>query len=156
MNFLARLAALVLAAGGCLVGTAASAPAKPPWMTEEAIRSGFIGKTLDGHYITGERWTETYFANGRLDYREVTRHATGDWSFRGSVFCTFYDPKFRPALNGGCWTVLTRGSNCFEFFLAGTNRDDPDSDDVEGAGMRWNARGWRQGEPSTCEEKPAV
>jgi hypothetical protein len=130
--------------------------AGPPWMSEEAIRSAFIGRTLDGHYGNGVTWTETYTAEGRLDYRERGRRAVGDWHFRpGGVFCTFYDPPFRPALTGGCWTVIKASANCYEFFMAGGPDSVPD-DDPQAPAARWNAQGWRQGEPSTCQEKPAV
>ena len=90
--------------GGAL--HAGARPASPPrpvtlrptnaWMTEEAMRAAFIGKTLDGHYVDGLRWTETYGADGRLDYRERARKGLGHWYFRGHVFCTFYDPGLRP------------------------------------------------------------
>jgi hypothetical protein len=47
-------------------------------------------------------------------------------------------------------------ANCYEFYLAGLAPEASFEDDVEGAGRRWNARGWRQGEPSTCHDKPSV
>ena len=95
-------------------------------MTEEAMRSAFIGKTLDGHYGNGLTWTETYFGDGRLEYRESARQATGRWHFRGHVFCTFYDPPLpQPPLNGGCWTAIKTSANCYEFYLAGLSPDPP-------------------------------
>jgi hypothetical protein len=127
------------------------------WMTEEAMRSAFIGKTLDGHYGNGVTWTETYLDNGRLDYRESARRAVGAWHFRGHVFCTFYDPApAQPPLNGGCWTAIKASANCYEFYLAGTAPEPPFADDVPDMAQRWNARGWRRGEPSTCHDKPSV
>jgi len=119
------------------------------------MRAAFIGKTLDGHYGNGVTWTESYFGNGRLDYREPLRRAVGDWYFRGHVFCTFYDRE-EPAMAGGCWTAIKTGSNCYEFYLASPGRDDPIEDDTQGLTRRWNARGWRQGEPSTCQDRPSV
>jgi len=80
-------------AGATLVGGSPAAPALDgPWMTEEAMRAAFIGKTLDGHYGNGLTWSEAYFGDGRLEYRESARRATGSWHFRGHVFCTFYNP----------------------------------------------------------------
>ena len=90
------------ACAGRLGRRAASRCAHHVWMSEEAMRKAFIGKTLDGHYVDGLRWTETYGAEGRLDYRESARKGLGHWYFRGHVFCTFYDPGY--GLNGGCWT----------------------------------------------------
>jgi hypothetical protein len=126
-------------------------------MTEEAMRTAFIGKTLDGHYGDGTTWTEAYLDSGRLDYREGNKRAAGDWSFRGHVFCTFYDPPLlRPPLAGGCWTAIKSGANCYEFYLASLGRDEPVDEEGGGPIRRWNARGWRQGEPSTCQDKPSV
>ena len=115
------------------------------------MRAAFIGKTLDGHYVDGLRWTETYSADGRLDYRETARAGVGTWHFRGHVFCTFYEPG--QSLNGGCWTAVKTSANCYEFYAAGS-----DGGDEAGPGPlgSWAARAWRQGEPSTCEEKPSA
>jgi len=154
---LARLTVVVAIAAAGLIAAPTSAPASSPWMSEAAMRAAFIGKTLDGHYGNGLTWTEIYFADGRLDYREPGRRAVGKWHFRGHVFCTFYDPaRAQPPLAGGCWTAIKSGANCYEFYLAGLMPDDPAGDDPDGAIQRWNARGWRQSEPSTCQDKPSV
>ena len=97
------------------------------------MRAAFIGKTLDGHYGNGVAWTETYLADGRLDYRESARRAVGTWHFRGHVFCTFYDPApAQPPLNGGCWTAIKASANCYEFYLAGLAPEPPFADDLPG------------------------
>ena len=138
------------------------------WMSEEAMRADFAGQTLDGHYGSGTTWTETYFADGRIDYRESNRTAQGHWHFRGGVvFCTFYDPPYSPAFVGGCWQVIKIGANCFEFYSAGAQlpgrrpddegaKDNQDEDGLAPQPLRWNARGWRTSEPSTCPDKPSV
>lgn len=117
------------------------------------MRAAFIGKTLDGHYGNGQTWTETYFQEGRLEYREKARDGKGNWHFRnGTVFCTFYDPAYR--MNGGCWTAIRASANCYEFYLSGLREPgDQASPDMI---RRWDARGWRKDEPSTCMEKPSV
>jgi hypothetical protein len=149
-----HVAALTVALAGTmggLVPTAVAPATEPRWMNEEAMRAAFIGKTLDGHYSTGVTMTETYHPEGRLEYREKARDAKGYWYFRnGNVFCTFYDPAYR--MNGGCWTVIKASANCYEFYLSGLREPgtEPRGDE------RWQARGWRRGEPSTCEEKPSV
>ena len=84
------------------------------WMTERAMRADFIGQELAGYYADGRTWTETYHADGGISYREVDRQAMGQWSFRGSVFCTFYGPGFA----GACWFSRKTSTNCYEFFLA--------------------------------------
>jgi hypothetical protein len=140
-----------------LVVQPAAVPATSYWMSEEAMRAAFIGKTLDGHYGNGVKWTETYLLDGRLDYREPSRAAAGHWYFRnGNVFCTFYDAAHRPDIVGGCWTTLQSGPNCYEFYFAPLNAGEPSRPGEDRNSVGWNARGWRQGEPQTCEPKPSV
>ena len=145
-----------------LIGTLALAEFAAPalatptntWMTEDAMRAAFIGKTLDGHYVDGLRWSETYDSEGRLDYRESDRKGLGHWLFRGHVFCTFYDPGY--GLNGGCWTALKVSSNCYEFYIAALTDNLPEDDAEPGPLGGWAARAWRNGEASTCEDKPTA
>jgi len=152
-----RASVLAAAAGGLLLVTMPAVHALDAWMTEAAMRAAFIGKTLDGHYGNGVTWTETYLDNGRLDYRERRRRAVGNWHFRGHVFCTFYDPSpALPPLNGGCWTAVKTSANCYEFYLAGLTPEPPFADDTPSMAQGWNARSWRQDEPSTCHDKPSV
>jgi hypothetical protein len=150
---------LVVALTGAAVAQAPAwmAMQDDPWMTEDAMRAAFVGKTLDGHYGNGLSFTETYFAGGQLEYRETARQAHGRWHFRGHVFCTFYDAsKPQPQLNGGCWTAVKRSANCYDFYLAGLAPDPPFEDETANMADRWSARGWRSEEPSTCSEKPIV
>lgn len=163
----ASIAAITLAvtvlAGMAAAGTQTNATTRQAsaraWMTEEAMRADFAGQTLDGHYGNQTAWTETYFADGRIDYKESSRFARGRWLFRAGTFCTFYDPPFVPDFVGGCWQVLKQGANCYEFYNAGTQLPGQDEDDDAGGldrPLRWNARGWRTSETSTCPEKPSV
>jgi hypothetical protein len=150
------IAALAAIAAGSLLGSVSAPAVAPVWMTEEAMRAAFIGKTLDGHYGNGATWTEAYLAEGRLDYREPGRRAVGNWYFRnGNVFCTFYDPPDRPVMNGGCWNTIQTGANCYEFYLASLLPGEPGEEVPSDGMLRWNARGWRQDAPSTCQEKPS-
>src|SRR5512145_145337 len=148
------MALVTLLASAAAAALVPSAGAARDWMGEDAMRTAFIGKTLDGQYVNGERWTETYTADGRLDYRESIRKGVGYWYFRGHVFCTFYDPG--QGLNGGCFTTLQPSSNCYEFYVAGLNEGEIDKETSPGPGGSWVARAWRRGEPSTCEARPTV
>jgi hypothetical protein len=148
-----RKAVHTLLAAACMLASALPALARP-WMSEAAMRGAFIGKTLDGHYINGLRWTETYTAEGRLDYREADRKGLGYWYFRGDVFCTFYDPGY--GLSGGCWNTIQASANCYEFYMADLGDRGGEDDATPGPLGRWIARAWRKGEASTCEEKPSV
>jgi hypothetical protein len=158
MTRIAGLAAFLILVAWTSAQAPASAPVlDAPWMTEEAMRSAFIGKTLEGRYGNGLGFTETYSGGGGLEYREIRRHATGRWHFRGHVFCTFYDPPApEPPLNGGCWTAVKTSSNCYDFYLAGLTPEPPFEDATRDMADRWNARAWRTDEPPTCGEKPSV
>lgn len=151
---LARLATLAFAPLVCAMAAPAAA-VDQIWMTEAAMRAAFIGKTLDGHYVDGVEWTETYDANGRLDYKESTARAgAGRWYFRGRVFCTFYDPGH--GLNGGCFTAVQSSANCYEFHVADLRRRDDEQDAGPGPMGQWVARAWRRDGPSTCEGRATV
>ena len=146
---------LFVVAAAALAGVTPVA-AQMPYLSESEIRTVIVGQTLDGHYASGLTWSEVYRADGTLNYREESRAATGRWSFRpDNVFCTFYDPSPDGSLGGGCWLVLKTSANCYEFYVAGGGAP-ADSDEGVTTPSRWNAQGWRRGEPSTCTEKPAV
>jgi hypothetical protein len=151
---LGRLAVLAVLALTGLAGASRPVVDASRWMTEEAMRSAFIGSTLDGHYVDGLRWSEMYSADGRLDYRESLRRGPGYWYFRAHVFCTFYDPGY--GLSGGCWTAIKTSANCYEFYIAGTGNSQGEEDAVPGPTGSWAARAWRRGEPSTCEDRPTA
>jgi len=144
----------IVAIGSVALGAtlASSRSAARDWMSEQAMRSAFVGKTLDGQYVNGERWTETYTPDGRLDYSESVRKGLGYWFFRGRVFCTFYDPG--QGLNGGCFSALQPSSNCYEFYFAGASEHEADKEASPDPLGSWVARAWRKGEPSTCESRP--
>lgn len=154
MRNLEQLAAVFTIALSTLAAASLSAAPTSTWMTEDAMRAAFIGKTLDGHYVDGLRWTETYSAEGRLDYRESARKGLGHWYFRDHTFCTFYDPGY--GLNGGCWNALKTSANCYEFYIAGLVETQPEDEAAPGPLGGWAARAWRTGEPSTCEDKPSA
>jgi hypothetical protein len=152
----ARLTAFLLVLGATAIPARQPASALDAWMSQDAQRKAFIGKTLDGYYATGVAWTETYLGTGRLDYHEQTRKAVGYWYFRGDVFCTFYDPPHDPVMMGGCWLTIKTSANCYELYLAGLDDKGPSNEGAPEGEVRWNARAWRQDEPSTCSEKPIV
>ena len=104
----------------CLsVGAATVAIAQSPmsWLTDEEIRRAFAGISIDGAYIDGLPFTEAYANDGSIDYRDKRKAMTGNWSIVNNSFCTLYDG----IVTGGCFKVLQRSANCFEFyFLAST------------------------------------
>lgn len=118
------------------------------------MRGAFVGRTLDGYYVDGQGWTETYDKNGRLDYRDGGRSSLGYWFFRDHVFCTYYDPG--QDINGGCFTAIQTSANCYEFYLAGLNEGEGEDEVEPGPLGRWVARAARRDEPSTCQARPTV
>lgn len=138
-----------------LVGCLSAASATPAWMSEEAIRAEMIGKPIEGEFRTGAKWTVQHFGNGRLDFTFQQRPTgTGSWFFRGSVICARPDPPFRLDYVDSCWNVMRAGANCYEFYrvrVAGGEPVEESSQEPE-----WFGRGWRQGEPPTCQVKPTV
>jgi hypothetical protein len=132
------------------------AAAEAPWMSEEAMRADFVGETLEGYYWTGRPWTASYAGNGRYEVREGEKHAVGTWYFRGRAFCFHYGPPDWP-LAERCGAVRKLSANCYQFHLVLPTA----SGGVLREGdfwplVRWNSRGWRVREPSTCEERPVV
>ena len=127
-------------------------------MSEEAIRADFVGRTLQGYYYFGIAWIASFDQGGRYRVTEkeedgIELQAEGQWYFRGRAFCFFYGPPSWP-LRERCAAVTKISANCYAFHLFRADAGPP----IDALGFQprrsWHSRGWRQGEPSTCEEKP--
>lgn len=116
-----------------------------PGMSEAAIRKELIDVAMTGHYFDGQPWEETYFADQRITYKDTNNNWIGEWSFRGSGFCTFYN-KGR---NGGCWQIIKTGTNCYYFYGMPTDGNPPAA--TPGRLRKWTARGWRKDAASSCD-----
>lgn len=114
-------------------------------MSEAAIRAELIDVPLEGQYVDERPWAETYFKDGRIEYKDPQANWTGQWSFRGAGFCTFYNE----GSSGGCWRVIKSSSNCYYFY--GLQRSGEPFRGVPGKSQGWTARGWRKSKPSTCD-----
>lgn len=119
------------------------------WMTDEQITAAFSGRTIEGVYASGLTFVERYEPDGRLDYREPVRHMMGRWSVVSGNFCTLYDA----GAGGGCFRVVQTSANCYEFYIAAFTEEEAAEDPQP---LGWTARGWRQGERSTCEGVPTA
>ncbi len=97
----------------------------------------FVGREVKGEYANTVPFSEVYHVNGTIDYAEGDTHVKGRWKIDGTQFCTTYD-----GLPGGCFNIVARGSNCFEYWLL----------DAAGktAEKTWIARGWQSKYPATC------
>ncbi len=120
------------------------------WMGEAELRQTFAGVAIDGVYVDGMKFTESYEDQGALVYNDPLKEMTGRWSIVNRAFCTLYHGK----ATGGCFKVARVSANCFEFyFLAGTEQE---TAKLESGRPSWTARGWNKKHPTTCDEKPVV
>ncbi len=132
------------------VSTVAAEQRDPIWMADDEIKAVFGGRTIEGNYANGMTFTESYLASGRITYVDPLKSMGGRWSVVNRSFCTLYD-SFS---TGGCFRVTKVSANCFEFyFLTGSEREAAQPNPGKPS---WTARGWHQGAPATCDEKPAV
>lgn len=122
------------------------------WMTTAEIRAFLAGTTIDGDYVDGRTFTESYDLEGRLKYHEPAdnRNWTGDWSVTNDRFCTIYDVSG----TGGCFRVRRISFNCLEFFF--DTRTEEEARSSTPRNPSWTARAWRTDKPSTCAERPLV
>jgi hypothetical protein len=124
-----------------MTGSAANAG---DFMKASELEETFRGITLDGVYSDDRIFTETYFDDGSIRYRDDRGADTGDWSVRSDKLCTFYG-----ALQGGCFFIIRESPNCFVFFGA-----------IKGAdgrfkpSERWTARGWNRQGKTDCMKSP--
>lgn len=81
---------------------------------EAQLAAELGGHTIKGYYTRNKvSFVEVYLLGGRITYKDDDKADGGRWSVRDGTFCTFYD-----TINGGCWHVLKRSVNCYEFFPA--------------------------------------
>lgn len=140
---------MILAALAVLAGIGA-AEAIESWMDEAAMRAAFAGKTIQGNYASGRAFTETYRADGGIDYRERDVAYVGHWSLQGGTFCTIYhsDPT------GGCYQVRQVSDNCYEFYFV--TRTEAQAAERDLSRPAWTARAAVSDRDATCTDKPSV
>ena len=140
-----RYAALVLGISLAMGHMPGSALAKD-WLTAREIESGLGGKTLEGMYATGQRFTERYLPGGQLEYFEGGLVMSGHWSVTEGTLCTIYDAD----PSGGCYRVSRSASNCYEFYFVSRSEEAaPGPPDVK---PDWTARGAVDGKVDACKE----
>lgn len=137
----ARAIPLILA---CLSLTAPAFGGR--WLSDSEIASGLGGKTLEGMYATGSRFTEKYLTGGRLEYVENGQTLSGHWSVTAGTLCTIYDTD----PSGGCYRVAMSGKNCFEFYFV--SRTEEAAPGPPEAKPGWTARGAVDGQIDACRE----
>jgi len=126
------------------------AAALEAWMDEGAMRAAFAGKSIQGHYASGKAFTETYLADGSIDYREKGIEYRGHWSLQAGSFCTIYhsDPT------GGCYRVRQVSENCYEFYFV--TRTEIQAAERDFGRPTWTARAAVADRDATCTDRPSV
>ena len=121
-----------------------------PWMDDTALNKAFAGKTIQGNYATGKSFTETYTADGAIEYKEKTVEYHGHWSLQAGAFCTIYhgDPS------GGCYQVRQVSDNCYEFYFVTRTEAEAAVGDI--GRPSWTARAAISDRDATCSDRPAV
>jgi len=124
--------------------------ADEPWMDEASLKAAFAGKSIQGQYASGKAFTETYLADGGIEYREKGVEYRGHWSLQAGSFCTIYhtDPT------GGCYQVRQVSDNCYEFFFV--TRTELQAAEKDFGRPAWTARAAVSDRDATCTEKPSV
>lgn len=117
------------------------------WMSGADIKSTFDGQEIDGHYSNGRTFSESYYQDGSVSYREADRQNHGIWSVREGTLCTIYDGD----TTGGCFRVRRSGSNCFEFYFVARTEEQAERKDF--GTPAWTARGWLIDSSSTCPDE---
>lgn len=118
--------------------------AQLPWLNGAQIEKALAGRTIDGMYATGRRFTERYIDGGALEYMEDGVLLKGRWSVTAGTLCTIYDTD----PTGGCFRVLSSGSNCYEFYFVA--RDEDQARALKDDAPSWTARGAVEGPPEAC------
>ena len=141
-----RVTAIIIA----LAAFSAPAAGIESWMDESAIRAAFSGKTIQGNYASGKAFTESYAADGAIDYRERGIEYRGHWSIQAGSFCTIYHTD--PA--GGCYSVRHVSENCYEFYYV--TRTEAQAAERDLGRPAWTARAAVADRDASCSDRPSV
>jgi hypothetical protein len=107
----------------------------------------FSGHAIKGYYVaTRVTFVEVYQPGGRIAYKDDLKADGGRWFVAGDTFCTFYD-----RINGGCWRVIKKSVNCYEFHQAGLGETSATTREALLA-QTPHARAARDADQVTCEQ----
>ena len=91
------------------------------FLDRDRLEAELGGHVIKGYYVgTRLNFIEAYQPGGRIAYKDDLKADAGRWFIAGRAFCTYYDK-----ISGGCWYVIKRSVNCFEFHAASPTGDDP-------------------------------
>jgi hypothetical protein len=145
-----RRSILVAGAAAAALGCSAAIVMASSWMSGRDLAEAFAGQTIDGYYVDGTKFSESYGHDGAIDYREPNRRMIGTWSVVADTFCTIYSTM----PTGGCFRVTRTSVNCYEFYFQA--RTEAEAAAPDRGRPSWTARAWRKDRPSSCAEAPTV
>lgn len=123
-----------------------AAPRAAEYIGEAQLATELGGHTIKGYYTRNKvSFVEVYLPGGRITYKDDDKADGGRWSVRDGTFCTFYD-----TINGGCWHVLKRSVNCYEFFPADAFAGPVTRETL--LALEPHARAARDGERVSCDQ----
>lgn len=145
MPFQNKSQAISLLAAGLMCAATSTGTWAGEFLSPERLRAELGGFTIKGYY-TADRvnFVEVYKADGVIAYKDDLKADAGQWFVRGQAFCTFYDK-----INGGCWYVIKRSDNCFEFYSAPHTGAPVGQGDLDG--RKPQALAARDSDKVTCE-----
>lgn len=147
MRSIRTLAGILIAVALTVVPAISGFAAAPEWLDADQIAKVLAGRTLDGVYASGRRFSERYLEGGALEYSENGHTLRGHWSITEGTLCTIYDTD----PTGGCFRVAPVGGNCFEFYFVSRSEEQaPGPPDVA---PHWTARGAVEGTPDACPDQ---
>ncbi len=138
---------IVLAAGLLVASLHAARAGDSAPLDDAAIGAAVSGQRFAGVYDDGSAWRETYAADGSLAYEDDENDVDGQWRVISGRLCTLY----ATGVEGGCFMVFRRSTNCFDFYAVDPSSGMPLASEAERAAQSgWSARGWSMDKASTC------
>jgi hypothetical protein len=130
-----------------MLSLTAAPAAAGEFLTAEQLTTELGGHVIKGYYTASKlNFVEAYQPGGRIAYKDDLKADAGRWFVAGRAFCTFYD-----RIGGGCWYVIKKSGNCFEFHHASSKGDDPVTRESLLAQPAY-ARAARDSDTVTCEQ----
>ncbi|MEM7694982.1 MAG: hypothetical protein AAF318_11060 [Pseudomonadota bacterium] len=150
----ALVALLILSVPAAATAPPPATPPATPFgpMSRADIESDLFGRTIEGHYASGEAFAETLSRDLTSHYTDPDATTTGVMSFDGNALCFAY-PEVGD-MSGGCFRVWQRSQNCFDFYVHDDAGKPRAGFAAQLIGTDWTARVWRTDAEPSCPIAP--